>query len=163
MPDRRRRVRRLLFLALTGGRRVRDLDRLEEVVGGRRAVLRARLHAQQHLVVELELRGLPDQRRGARRIVLACELDRDLVARLLPDDRLRHAELVDAAANDRDRARHVVARQLVAARRHRLQDDLEATLQVESLVQRLVTRRALEPDERDARQRQQDQEDETEM
>src|SRR5439155_22161578 len=55
-------------------------------------------------VVELELGGLADDRRGLRRIVYARELDHDLVRALLADLGLGDAELVDALALDLDRA-----------------------------------------------------------
>ena len=68
------------------------------------------------------------------RVVHAGELDDDLVAALLADLRRGDAELVDAVAHDRDRAVEVGRGQLVAVRRLRLQDDLEAALEVEALL-----------------------------
>ena len=61
---------------------------------------------------------------------------------LLADLRLRHAELVDAALHDRDRPVEIGRRQRVALRRHRLQHDLEAALEVEAEDRLLVDRRA---------------------
>ena len=60
---------------------------------------------------------------------------------LLADLRLRDAELVDAPLHDRDRAVEVVRRELVALRRNRLQDHLEAALEVEAESRLLVDRR----------------------
>ena len=52
-------------------------------------------------VVELELRGLADQLRGALLVVDAGQLDDDLVAALLADLRLGDADAVDAVVDDR--------------------------------------------------------------
>jgi len=81
------------------------------------------------------------------------QLDHDLVLALLRDDGLGDAELVDAVAHDVDRPRHVVRRQDVPARRLRLQDDLEAALQIESLPELLVDRGARPADKEDADER----------
>ena len=83
-------------------------------------------------VEELELRGLADQLRSLLRVVHAGELDDDLVGALLADLGLGDAELVDPVPHDRDRAVEVGGRDLVALRRHRLEHDLEAALQVET-------------------------------
>ena len=83
---------------------VRVVRRADEVV----------LEVEQH-----ELRGLADQLRGRGGVVHAGELDHDLVAALLADLGLGHAELVDAVLHDRDRTVEVVGRELVALRRMR--------------------------------------------
>ena len=167
-----------LFLPVPGRRRLRDRDRPEEDVPARRAVLRARLHRVQERVqalrrvdvqaarvdrrrlerrrqvVELELRGLADDRRRLRRVVHAGELDHDLVGALLADLRRRDAELVDAVPHDRDRAVEVARLELVPLRRLRLEHDLEAALQVEALLHAPVERRAGHGQEADSDERQ---------
>ena len=112
-----------------------------------------RRHERGLEVVELELRGLADDRRGLVHVVHRRQLDHDLVRALLADLGLGDAELVDAVAHDVDRAVEVLGRELVAARRLRLQHDLEAALEVEALAQRLVDRRAREREQRDADER----------
>ena len=82
-------------------------------------------------VVERELGRLPDDLRGPGGVEDACEGDRDLVRPLLADLRLGDADLVDAVADDLHRPVHVLLRQLLALRRARLEDDLEAALEVE--------------------------------
>src|SRR4029450_1109289 len=49
--------------------------------------------------LELEERGLADQRLGARRVLHAGQLDQDLIRSLSRDRRLAHAKLVDAIAD----------------------------------------------------------------
>ncbi len=62
---------------------------------------------------ELQPRGLAHQFLGALRILETGELNDDPVLSLLLDHRLRHAELVDAVADDLDGAVHLVAAALV--------------------------------------------------
>ena len=156
--------RRLLVLAGAGGGR--HLDRLEEHVLARRALLRGRpararaagrgcasrpgrtaevdgAEERRLEVVELELGGRADDVRRLRRGCgrrragstiwsLPCFV---MIGSATPS-------LSTRFAHDRDRAVEVVGRQLVALRRLRLQDDLEAALQVEALLDRPVGRRA---------------------
>ena len=56
-----------------------------------------------------------------------------------------------------------VGRELVAARRLRLEHDLEAALEVEALAQRLVDRRAGNREQRDADERRDEQPDQEEV
>ena len=114
-------------------------------------------------VVELQHRRLADQLRRRSRIVDAGELDDDLVVALLPDLRLRDPELVDPLAHDVDRATEIFRRELVALRRHRFQDDLEAALQVEAERQLLMDRRARDRQKSNADERRQDAADEDQM
>ena len=81
--------------------------------------------------------------RRAAGIVDAGELDDDLVRPWRRDHRLGDAELVDAVPHDLDRAVEIVLRDLLPLRRLRLEDDLEAALQVEA------ERRRAEERERD--------------
>jgi hypothetical protein len=83
----------------------------------------------------------------------AGQLDHDLVRALLADLGLGDAELVDAVAHDVDRAVDVLGREHVALRRLRLEDDLEAALEVEALAEALVRRRAGPADEAHADER----------
>ena len=93
----------------------------------------------------------------------AGELDHDLVRALLADLGLGDAEGVDALAHDRDRRVQVVRGELVALRRHRLEDDLEPALEVEALVERPVPRRARDTDEGNADERQHEQADQRQV
>src|SRR6185436_2314940 len=70
---------------------------------------------------ELQLRRRLDDVLHARRIVDARELDVDAVLALEDDDRLRHAERVDAAADRLDRLLDRVALQLRRSRRLQMQ------------------------------------------
>jgi len=114
-------------------------------------------------VVELEHRRLANQRRRIVHVVNAGELDDDLVRALLPDLRLGHAELVDAVPHDVDRPTEIFRRELVALRRHRFQDDLEAALEVEAQRQLLMDRRTWDHQKGDADERRQDAADEDQM
>src|SRR3990167_5876747 len=154
--------------------------------GGRLTLLRARLLAREQLdeevrrdwealrvdrgrdqvcleVVELELRSLADQLEGSLRILHAWELDHDLVRALLADLGLRHAELVDAAAHDRNRAVERLRIERPALRRDRLEDHLETTLEVETELRLLLRRRAGDTEQGDAAERAEDQREEEEM
>ncbi len=93
-------------------------------------------------VVELELRGLAEDPDHLLGVLDARDLDRDLVAALLPDLRLGDAEPVDAVAKDLDRTGEVGLLQLAVRRRHRLKRHLEPALQVEAERGLLVDRRA---------------------
>jgi hypothetical protein len=114
-------------------------------------------------VVELEDRGLADQRRSRPWIVDTGELDHDLVRALLPDLGLGDAELVDSVPHDLDRPVDVLGGQLVALRRHGLEDDLEAALQVEAERGLLVSRRTWHDQKRDADERRDDAAEQDEM
>src|ERR671937_1552118 len=152
---------RLLLLA----RARRDRLRAEEVVRARVRRARLLLHLREQLVEarrrddlsllaprraddvaleveELQLRRLADEPRRGSRVVDAGKLDDDLVRLLDADVGLGDAELVDPALHDVLRPVEVVLRQLVALRRDRLQDDLEAALQVEAERRLLVDRAA---------------------
>jgi hypothetical protein len=104
-------------------------------------------------VVQLELRGLPDDVRSSLRIADTRQLDDDLVVALRPDLGLRHAEAVDAAPHDLDRAVEVLVGQVSVRRRNRLQRDLEAALQVEAERRLLAKRRAGDGKQRHADER----------
>ena len=88
----------------------------------------------------LELRRLADDRRGSGGILDAGKLDRDLVVTLRPDLGLGDTELVDAVTHDRHRPVEILLGQRAPLGRHRLQRDLEPTLQVET-ERRLVVQR----------------------
>ncbi len=98
-------------------------------------------------VVELELRRLADDLGGAGGVEDAGEVDRDLVGALPADLGLGDAELVDAVADDLDRAIEILIRNLTPLRRLGLEDELEPALQVEA-----ERRRAEEREDDDAGQ-----------
>src|SRR5207253_9514913 len=85
------------------------------------------------------------------------------VGALLADLRLGHAELVDPAPHDRDGAVEILGRELVALRRHRLEDDLEAALQVEAERRFLVRRRSRHGQKRDADEGREDESGQNEV
>ena len=114
-------------------------------------------------VVELELGGLADDLRRLAGVVHAGELDHDLVLALLADLGLGDAELVDAAAHDRDRALHAGGVAGLVLRRDRLQHDLETALEVEPEGDLLVHGRARHAQGRHAGERQRDQAYENQM
>ena len=91
------------------------LGRLEQRVQ-RRAVGRRAARAlrddgleRARVVEHVELAGRADDAGRGLRVLDAGERDRDLVAGLLADLRLAHAELVDARADDRDRLVDLIA------------------------------------------------------
>jgi hypothetical protein len=92
-------------------------------------------------VEELEPRGLADHLLCAVRVD-AGELDHHLVVALFTDLRLRHAELVDAPAHDGLGRVHPGRGDLLPLRRHRLEHDFGAALEVEAEHRFLVERRA---------------------
>jgi hypothetical protein len=122
-----------------------------------------RRHERGLEVVERELRRRADDRRRLVHVVHRRQLDVDLVRPLLRHDRLRDAELVDALADDLDRAVHVVRRQRLALGRLSLEDDLDAALKVESLAEGPVDRRARQRERDDAAERGEDEDDEREV
>ena len=84
------------------------------------------------------------------RVLDAGERDRDLVAGLLADLRLTHAELVDARADDRDRLVDLrVGGRVLGVARHGLEDDLEAALEVQAEHRRLHPRHDARKPEQD--------------
>ena len=180
-----RRVEELRARVLRAGDESLRL-RVEEIEGGGRALLRVDLHLAQQVVeagkgdhapgavvggprdvglevVELQLGRLADDLRRLARVVDAGELDHDLVLALLPDLGLGDAELVDAAAHDRDRALHARRIAGLALRRHRLEHDLQSTLQVEAQGDLLVDRRARDRECEHADERQRDQADQDQL
>ena len=75
----------------------------------------------------------------------AGQLHGDLVAALAGDDGLGNAELVDAVPHDLDRAVEIVLRDLPPLRRLRLEDDLEAALEIEAQGRRAEERQHDDP------------------
>ncbi len=104
-------------------------------------------------VEEPELGGLADQLGGLVGIGDARELDRDLVLALLPDLRLGDTERVDAVPDDLDREVEVLLGDLLALGRDRLEDELDAALEVEAELDLAVDRRLGDRQERDADER----------
>ena len=123
--------------------------RVDDVVLGRRSVLRLRLHLRQQLVerhvldrlaanrdgraderglevVELELRGRADDLCSRLGVLDAGELNHDLVVALSPDLGLGDAELVDPIPHDVDRPVEILLREVAVRRRDGLEGDLEA-------------------------------------
>jgi hypothetical protein len=88
------------------------------------------------------------------------KLDHDLVRALLADLRLRDAELVDAVPHDVDGPVDVFGREHVPSWRLCFEHDLEATLEVEALTERAVSRGAGHRDERDAHESREQKPDE---
>ena len=123
------------------------LGRVEQCVE-RRAVRRRAGRAlrddgleRARVVEHVELAGRADDAGRGLRILDAGERDRDLVAGLLADLRLTHAELVDARADDRDRLVDLILRRRVLrVVRDGLEHDLETALEVEAEHGRLAPR-----------------------
>src|ERR671910_672513 len=141
------------------------LQELELVRGrDREAVLVARRVERVFVdVEEPELGGLADQLGGLVGVSDAWELDRDLVLALLPDLRLCDTERVDAVPDDLDREVEVLLGDLLALGRNRLQDELDAALQVEAELDLAVERRLWNRQERDSDERRHDEAEQGEI
>ena len=130
-------------------------NRIERRARDREAVLGDRRRHEVLLeVVELELRRLADQLRRLVGIVQPRELDDDLVRRLRAQLGLARADLVDPVADDLDRAVEILVGHLLAGWGLRLENHLEAALQVEP-----EHRRAGDRERRDRAEQGHDEED----
>ena len=95
--------------------------------------------------LELQERRLLDNVGGTIGIVDARELDHDAITADLLHHWLRHAKLVDASANDLERA--IEGRRLVGDRSSRLIDlerEMHAALQIQSFLERHATHRVVD-------------------